>query len=45
MLNLFICLILEYWLIIDLNKKKGKKEGGEFYLWILQLNKYYVSTV
>jgi hypothetical protein len=26
-------------LIIDLNKKKGKKEGGEFYLWILQLNK------
>ena len=38
-------------LIIDLNKKKGKKwEGGggggvEFYLWILQLNKYYVSTV
>ena len=33
-------------LIIDLNKKKGKtKGGGEFYLWILQLNKYYVSTV
>ena len=31
-------------LIIDLNKKKGKK-GGEFYLWILQLNKCYVSTV
>jgi hypothetical protein len=27
-------------LIIDLNKKKGKKGGGvEFYLWILQLNK------
>jgi hypothetical protein len=32
-------------LIIDLNKKKGKKWGVEFYLWILQLNKYYVSTV
>jgi hypothetical protein len=33
-------------LIIDLNKKKGKKEGGrEFYLWIVQLNKCYVSTV
>ena len=32
-------------LIIDLNKKKGKKGGGEFYLWILQLNKCYVSTV
>jgi hypothetical protein len=31
-------------LIIDLIKKKGKK-GGEFYLWILQLNKCYVSTV
>ena len=31
-------------LIIDLNKKKGKKGGGEF-LWILQLNKCYVSTV
>ena len=27
-------------LIIDLNKKKGgKKGGGEFYLWILRLNK------
>jgi hypothetical protein len=26
--------------IIDLNKKKGG-----IYLWILQLNKYYVSTV
>jgi hypothetical protein len=26
---------------IDLNKKKG----GGFYLWILQLNKCYVSTV
>ena len=33
-------------LIIDLSKKKGgKKGGGEFYLWILQLNKCYVSTV
>ena len=35
-------------LIIDLNKKKRKKGGGgegEFYLWILQLNKCYVSTV
>jgi hypothetical protein len=34
-------------LIIDLNKKKGEKrrEGGEFYMWILQLNKCYVSTV
>ena len=34
-------------LIIDLNKKKGEKGGGggEIYLWILQLNKYYVSTV
>ena len=33
-------------LIIDLNKKKREKWGGyEFYLWILQLNKYYVSTV
>ena len=32
-------------LIIDLNKKKREKGGGEFYLWILQLNKYYVSTV
>jgi hypothetical protein len=31
-------------LIIDLNKKKWKK-GGKFYLWILQLNKCYVSTV
>jgi hypothetical protein len=30
-------------LIIDLNKEK--REGGEFYLWILQLNKCYVSTV
>ena len=34
----------EILLIIDLNKKKGKKGGGEFYLWILQLNKSYVST-
>jgi hypothetical protein len=33
-------------LIIDLNKKKGGKKGwGEFYLWILQLDKCYVSTV
>ena len=35
-------------LIIDLNKEKGKKRrggGGEFYLWIVQLNKCYVSTV
>ena len=34
-------------LIIDLNKKKREKGGGggEFYLWILQLNKCYVSTV
>jgi hypothetical protein len=32
-------------LIIDLNKKKGKKGEGGFYLWILQLNKCYVSTV
>ena len=33
-------------LIIDLNKKKGKKRGrGEFYLWILQLDKCYISTV
>jgi hypothetical protein len=32
-------------LIIDLNKNKGKKGGDELYLWILQLNKYYVSTV
>ena len=32
-------------LIIDLNMEKGKKEGGGFYLWILQLNKCYVSTV
>jgi hypothetical protein len=33
-------------LIIDLNKKKGKRgEGGEVYLWILQLNKCYFSTV
>ena len=31
--------------IIDLNNKKEKKGGGEFYLWILQLNKCYVSTV
>ena len=31
-------------LIIDLNKKKGEKRG-ESYLWILQLNKCYVSTV
>ena len=32
-------------LIIDLNKKKkGKVGGGEFYLWILQLNKGYVSV-
>ena len=30
-------------LIIDLNKIK--REMGEFYLWILQLNKCYVSTV
>ena len=29
-------------LIIDLNKKK---EGSELYLWILQLNKCYISTV
>ena len=29
-------------LFIDLKKGKG---GGEFYLWILQLNKCYVSTV
>ena len=34
-------------LIIDSNKKKGKNSGGEgeSYLWILQLNKCYVSTV
>jgi hypothetical protein len=32
-------------LIIDLNKKKGKRGGGEFYLLILQLNKCYGSTV
>ena len=32
-------------LIIDLNKIKGKKGGGGFYLWTLQLNKCYVSTV
>ena len=34
-------------LIIDLNKKKREKGGGggRFYLWILQLNKCYVSTV
>jgi hypothetical protein len=33
-------------LIIDLNKKKGEKKGVcAFYLWILQLNKCYVSTV
>jgi hypothetical protein len=32
-------------LIIDLNKKKAKRGGGEFYLWILQLNKCYASTV
>ena len=33
-------------LIVDLNKKKGERGGGgEFYLWILQLNKCYVSTV
>jgi hypothetical protein len=32
-------------LIIDLNKKKGKGGGSEFYLWILQLNKCYVSIV
>jgi hypothetical protein len=31
-------------LIIDLNKKKVKRGGG-IYLWILQLNKCYVSTV
>ena len=31
-------------LIIDLSKKKRGKGGGEIYLWILQLNKYYVST-
>jgi hypothetical protein len=30
-------------LIIDLSKKK--KGGSEFYLWILQLNKYYASTI
>ena len=33
-------------LIIDLNmKKREKKGGGVFYLWILQLNKCYVLTV
>ena len=40
-------------LIIDLSKKKGNRGGGggggwgggDFYLWILQLNKCYVSTV
>ena len=32
-------------LIIDLNKEKREKGGGGFYLWILQLNKCYVSTV
>ena len=32
-------------LIIDLNKKKREKGGGEFYLCILQLNKCNVSTV
>jgi hypothetical protein len=31
-------------LITDLNQKKGKR-GSEFYLWILQLNKCYVSIV
>jgi hypothetical protein len=31
-------------LIIDLDKKKGKKGGGgEFYLWILLLNKCFDS--
>jgi hypothetical protein len=32
-------------LIIDLNKKQRGKKGGEFYLWILQLNKCYASTI
>ena len=40
MLYLFICLILEYcWSLIQTRKKGKKKGGGEFYLWILQLNK------
>ena len=42
-IHLFYSRIL---LIIVLNKKKGKKGGrGEFYLWILRLNKCYVSIV
>jgi hypothetical protein len=32
-------------LIIDLNKKKGKKGGGNFICEFYSLNKCYVSTV
>ena len=36
-----------FWNIVDhwCKQEKREKGGGEFYLWILQLNKCYVSTV
>jgi hypothetical protein len=36
-----------FWNIVDhwFKQEKGKKVVGEFYLWILQLNKCCVSTV
>ena len=35
-----------FWNIVDhwCKQEKREKGGGEFYLWILQLNKCYVST-
>jgi hypothetical protein len=42
---IFIHLFDSGLLIIDLNKKKGKRGVGEFYLWILQLDKCYVLAV
>jgi hypothetical protein len=45
----FIYSFVWFWNIVDhwfKQEKKGKKRGGgEFYLWLLQLNKCYVSTV
>jgi hypothetical protein len=42
-----IFILIWFWNIIDLwfKLEKREKRGEEFYLWILQLNKCYVSTV
>ena len=36
--------ILDHWFKQE-KRENGGGGGGEFYLWILQLNKCYVSTV